>query len=224
MKNVIIVAGGKGLRMGCDLPKQFIPVGGRPVLMRTIETFFSYDPEIRIIVVLEASFPCYWKKICADYSFNIPHLTVTGGETRFHSVRNGLALTLPGLIAVHDAVRPFASIALIERTFEAAAVHKAAIPVTDAIDSMREVDENNGSRIIDRTKIRLVQTPQIFDSSLLKAAYEAEYSETFTDDASVVEAYGGKIHLVKGDATNMKITTPFDLNIAEVILKQQFRH
>ncbi|GAB6011034.1 2-C-methyl-D-erythritol 4-phosphate cytidylyltransferase [Viscerimonas tarda] len=217
-KNVIIVAGGKGLRMGHELPKQFIPVGGKPVLMHTIEAFYNYDSEIKIIVVLAESYPGYWKQICADYGFNIPHLIAIGGETRFHSVKNGLALADSGLVAVHDAARPFASAGLIRRTFNEAALHKAVIPVIDATDSLRETGENNSSKIIDRSKIKLVQTPQVFELDLLKAAYETEYSDTFTDDASVAEAKGQAIFLTKGETTNLKITTPFDLEIAGVIL------
>ncbi|MDR1808846.1 MAG: 2-C-methyl-D-erythritol 4-phosphate cytidylyltransferase [Prevotella sp.] len=219
MKNVIIVAGGKGLRTGRNLPKQFIPVGGKPVLMRTVEAFYNYDPDIRIIVVLEASYPAYWKEICTAEHFTVPHLTAIGGETRFHSVKNGLALVNDGLVAVHDAARPFVSGKLIRQAFEEAALHNAVVPAINATDSLRLVEDGNNSRIIDRTKIKLVQTPQVFDSDLLKAAYQTEYRPDFTDDASVVEAHGGRISLFDGEATNIKITTPFDLEMAEVILK-----
>jgi 2-C-methyl-D-erythritol 4-phosphate cytidylyltransferase len=205
--------------MGRDLPKQFIPVGGKPALMRTIEAFYNYDPNIRIIVVLEASYPAYWAEICTKYRFTVPHLTTIGGETRFHSVKSGLDLTFDGLIAVHDAARPFVSVRLIRQAFEEAVSHKAVIPVIDATDSLRLVEDDNNSRIIDRTKIKLVQTPQVFDADLLTSAYNVEYTPAFTDDASVVEAHGGRIFLIKGETTNIKITTPFDLEIAEVILK-----
>jgi 2-C-methyl-D-erythritol 4-phosphate cytidylyltransferase len=134
-------------------------------------------------------------------------------------VKNGLDLTLGGLIAVHDAARPFVSVRLIQQAFEEAALHRAVIPAIDATDSLRLVEDDNSSRIIDRTKIKLVQTPQVFDADLLKSAYNIEYTPAFTDDASVVEAHGSRIFLIKGEATNIKITTPFDLEMAEVILK-----
>ena len=218
-KNVVIVAGGKGLRTGYKLPKQFIPIGGKPVLMHTIEAFYNYNAAIRIIVVLSESYINYWQQICSDYNFGISHLVTVGGETRFHSVKNGLALTSPGLIAIHDAARPFVSPKLITQTFEDANIYKAVIPVIDATDSLREIAADGSNKIIDRSKIKLVQTPQVFDSELLKSAYNTTYTDTFTDDASVVEAQGEKIFLTKGEITNIKITTSFDLEIAETILK-----
>ncbi|NDW18399.1 2-C-methyl-D-erythritol 4-phosphate cytidylyltransferase [Dysgonomonas sp. 216] len=217
--NIIIVAGGKGLRMGHELPKQFLEIGGKPVLMHTIEAFYKYDQQINIIVVLSANYMDYWKEICEKYSFTIEHSIVEGGETRFHSVKSGLSLVQKGLVGVHDAARPLVSPALIKRIFEAAAVHKAVIPVVDCADSLREMIDSTRSRVIDRSKIRMVQTPQVFDSELLRKVYNLRYIGTFTDDASVVESYGHEITLVKGETTNIKITTPFDLEIAEVILK-----
>ena len=219
--NVIIVAGGKGLRMGNELPKQFIAIGGKPVLMRTIEAFYEFDNRIRIIVVLPRDYKDYWKRTCKEYGFTISHTIADGGETRFHSVKNGLEFVENGLVAVHDAARPFASPELIKRTFEAAKIHKAVIPVTNATDSLREITGNTGSRIMDRTKIKFVQTPQVFDSEVLRKAYLVGYNDSFTDDASVVEAYGLEIKLEEGETTNIKITTPFDLEIAKVILKEK---
>ncbi|MDR0824814.1 MAG: 2-C-methyl-D-erythritol 4-phosphate cytidylyltransferase [Prevotella sp.] len=215
--NVIIVAGGKGLRMGSDLPKQFIPIGGKAVLMRTIEAFYHFDKDINIILVLPASHQEYWKELCESHQFGIPHTIANGGETRFHSVKNGLALVEEGLVGVQDGVRPFASIEMIQRCYDAAKKYPAVIPVIDSTDSLREMIGGEKSKIIDRSKIRLVQTPQVFHAATLKKAYLADYNETFTDDASVMEAMGIDIHLVKGEVTNIKITTPLDLKIGEAI-------
>ncbi|WP_029903350.1 2-C-methyl-D-erythritol 4-phosphate cytidylyltransferase [Prevotella sp. 10(H)] len=217
-KSVIIVAGGKGLRMGCDLPKQFIPVAGKPVLMRTIEAFYNYDNNINIVLVLPLSHQNYWRELCAEYHFTIAHEIATGGETRFHSVKNGLAMVENGIVGVQDGVRPFASKEMIARCFDAAERYPAVIPVIDSTDSLREMVGEEKSRIIDRSKIRLVQTPQVFHTDILKKAYETEYKDTFTDDASVVEAVGINVHLVRGEVTNIKITTPLDLKIGELIV------
>lgn len=220
-KNVIIVAGGKGLRMGNDLPKQFIPIGGKPVLMRTIEAFYRFDQDINIILVLPVSHQDYWKSLCEEYNFSIEHTIANGGETRFHSVKNGLALVADGLVGVQDGVRPFGSVEMIKRCFDAAREYPAVIPVIDSTDSLREVVDEDKSRIVDRSKIRLVQTPQVFDVNVLKKAYQTDFKETFTDDASVVEAMGVNVHLVKGEVTNIKITTPLDLKIGELIIRDK---
>lgn len=216
-KYVIVVAGGKGLRMGSDLPKQFIPIGGKPILMRTLESFYNEDNAINIVLVIPASHRDYWAKLCVDYEFAIPHIITLGGETRFHSVQNGLALVGEGIVAIQDGARPFASDDLIRNCFEEAKDYKAVIPIIDCTDSLREITDNEHSQIIDRSKIKMVQTPQVFSSDILKKAYEACYCESFTDDASVVEAMGINIHLVKGEVTNIKVTTPLDLKIAEII-------
>ena len=220
MNNVIIVAGGKGLRMGVDLPKQFIPVGGKPILMHTIEAFYDFDPHINIILVLPGSYQVYWSELCCEYGFSIPYTIASGGDTRFHSVKNGLKFVIEGVVAVHDGARPFVSKDLIKRCFKNAKTLKAIIPVINSTDSLREVTGENKSRIIDRSKIRLVQTPQVFDVETLKAAYKTDYKESFTDDASVVENTGIDVHLVEGEITNIKITTPLDLKIAELIVKK----
>lgn len=220
-KNVIIVAGGKGLRMGNDLPKQFIPIGGKPVLMRTIEAFYRFDQDINIILVLPVSHQDYWKSLCEEYNFSIEYIIANGGETRFHSVKNGLALVSDGLVGVQDGVRPFGSVEMIKRCFDAAREYPAVIPVIDSTDSLREVVDEGKSRIVDRSKIRLVQTPQVFDLNVLKKAYQTDFKETFTDDASVVEAMGVDVHLVKGEVTNIKITTPLDLKIGELIIRDK---
>lgn len=219
MNNVIIVAGGKGLRMGGDFPKQFIAVDSVPVLIRTIDAFYNFDNQIKIIVVLPTSYKEHWQRMCKGYGFSIKHELVDGGETRFESVKNGLQSVEKGLVAVHDAVRPFASKSLIEECFHQAAQHKAVIPVIDVVDSIREITGETESHIVDRTRFRMVQTPQVFDVDLLKKAYEQPFNDSFTDDASVVEAYGHPVHLVNGERTNIKITTPFDLILAEVIAK-----
>ena len=217
-KYIIIVAGGKGLRMGGEIPKQFIPIGGKPVLMRTIETFYAYDSSIKIILVLPVSQQEYWKDLCLEYSFDIPHQVADGGETRFHSVKSGLNLVKEdGWVGVHDGVRPFVSRDVIERCYSAAAMWQAVIPVVDVVETVRHMTEE-GSETVPRDQYKLVQTPQVFDVSLLKNAYNQEYTSHFTDDASVVEALGVKVHLVEGNRENVKLTTPFDLKLAEMLI------
>ncbi len=220
-KSVIIVAGGKGLRMGGELPKQFIPIGGKPVLMHTLEAFYCFCDEIKIILVLPESHQDYWTELCKQYEFTIPHQVTIGGETRFHSVKNGLALVNDGIVAIQDGARPFASKELIEECFEQAKVKYAVIPALPATDSLREVLDEGKSKIIDRSKIVLIQTPQVFETSLLKRAYEVDFNDGFTDDASVVEAMGVDVSLVKGENYNIKITTPIDLKIGELILQER---
>lgn len=217
-QNIIIVAGGKGLRMGSDLPKQFIPIKGKPVLMHTIESFYNYDDEIRIILVLPSSHQAYWQELCSEYKFTIPHSIANGGETRFHSVKNGLEYVTEGVVGVQDGVRPFASKELISNCFAEAAKGKSVIPAIPSTDSLREMTAEGKSKIIDRSKIVLVQTPQVFPIDILKKAYGVDFNDTFTDDASVVEAMGGSITIVRGEETNIKITTPIDLKIGEMIL------
>jgi 2-C-methyl-D-erythritol 4-phosphate cytidylyltransferase len=217
MDYVIIVAGGKGLRMGGDIPKQFLPVGGRPVLMRTIERFRAYSSTLHIILVLPKAQQDYWQTLCQEYQFAVDYQLADGGETRFHSVQNGLALVpddAKGVVGVHDGVRPFVSIDVIGRCYEAARIHKAVIPVTPVIETLRHVSEGTKPR----SDYRLVQTPQCFDIELLKAANRQPYCDGFTDDASVVEAYGHAITLVEGNRENIKLTTPFDLKIAEILV------
>lgn len=220
MNNVIIVAGGKGLRMGVDLPKQFIALEGLPVLMRTINAFYQFDQSINIVVVLPTSYRDYWLALCKEYNFCIHHVIAEGGETRFHSVKNGLEFISKGLVAVHDAARPFISKHLIAKIFETAQQYGAVIPVTDVTDSLRVLTGDSSSKIVDRSAYRLVQTPQVFDVDLLKSAYDIGFRNEFTDDASVVEALGKEIYLVEGEKTNIKITTPFDLELSKIILKK----
>ncbi len=217
---VIIVAGGKGLRMGSDIPKQFLPIGGKPVLMRTLERFREYSPTLQIILVLPKAQQEYWKELCQKHNFAVAYQLADGGETRFHSVQNGLALIpddADGVVGVHDGVRPFPSIDVIRNCYETARTAKAVIPVIPVVETVRHL-ESEISVTVPRNEYRLVQTPQCFDIQLLKAANRQPYSEGFTDDASVVEAFGYNITLVEGNRENIKITTPYDLKIAEVLI------
>lgn len=224
MDYVIIVAGGKGMRMGTDIPKQFLPIGGKPILMRTIESFYEYNPILGIILVLPQSQQEYWKQLCEKHNFTINHTIVNGGETRFESSRNGLA-TIPneeiGVVGIHDGVRPLVSKEVIDNCFEAARDDFAAIPVLPVTDTIRYVDKQGGGKNVMRSDYRVVQTPQVFDIQLIKQAYNAEYQESFTDDASVVESLGCQATMVDGNRENIKITTPFDIIVAEAILKSQ---
>lgn len=216
-KYAIIVAGGKGLRMGTEVPKQFLPIGGKPVLMRTLEAFHAYDAAMDLIVVLPVDQQAYWDRLCHDRGFAVPHRVADGGATRFHSVRNGLALVGDdGLVAVHDGVRPFVAREVIEACFCEADLRGAVVPVTDVVETVRRVTPE-GSVTVNRADYKLVQTPQVFRTALLKSAYRQPYSERFTDDASVVEAMGVSVALVPGNRENIKITTPFDIRVAEAL-------
>ena len=227
MNYVIIVAGGKGLRMGSDIPKQFLPIGGRPVLMRTIDRFREALPAVNIILVLSKAQQAYWRELCQQYQFPLPSVEASGtdsyqladgGETRFHSVQNGLSLIpddAEGVVGVHDGVRPFPGIDMIRCCFSTAQAKKAVIPVTPVVETLRHIPSQQN---VLRSDYCLVQTPQCFDIQLLKAANRQPYSESFTDDASVVEAYGHPVAIVEGNSENIKITTPFDLKIAETLV------
>ena len=216
-KHIIIVAGGKGLRMGGDIPKQFLPVCGKPVLMRTLEAFHAYDSSIHIILVLPVSQQAYWQDLCQEYQFTLAHDIANGGDTRFHSVKNGLALVEgEGLVGVHDGVRPFVSQEVITRCYEEASLKKAVIPVIGVVETVRHLTDE-GSETVPRDQYKLVQTPQVFDVALLHRAYQQEFTDMFTDDASVVEALGEKVYLVEGNRENIKLTTPFDLKLAEML-------
>ena len=218
-RTALIVAGGKGLRMGSELPKQFLPIGGKPVLMRTLEAFHRFDEKMQIILVLPREQQDFWRELCEEHGFDIKHLIADGGETRFHSVKNGLALIngIGGMVGVHDGVRPFVSQEVIARCFREAAVRKAVIPVIDVVETVRHLT-GSGSETVNRNDYKLVQTPQVFDADLLRRAYEQEFTPFFTDDASVVEAMGVPVHLVEGNRENIKITTPFDLKVASALL------
>lgn len=223
MDYVIIVAGGKGLRMGAPMPKQFLPIGGKPVLMRTIERFKAYSSSISIILVLPKDQQSFWQELCAKHGFHVETLYADGGDTRFESVRNGLAL-IPddahGAVGVHDGVRPFPSTEVISRCYDTAKSTGAAIPVVPVVETLRRTD----GVTVPRDDYRLVQTPQVFDIQLLKEAYRQTYCERFTDDASVVEAAGHAITTVDGNRENIKITTPFDMIVAEALAGNDASH
>ena len=224
MEYVIIVAGGKGLRMGSDIPKQFLPIGGKPVLMRTIERFREYSEDLQIILVLPEAQQAYWQELREKYDFQIAYQLANGGQTRFHSVQNGLALVpddAQGVVGVHDGVRPFPSIEVIRRCYETARTAKAVIPVIPIVETVRHLVHKGHSVTVPRDEYRLVQTPQTFDIQLLKAANRQPYNDGFTDDASVVESYGHQITLVEGNRENIKITTPYDLRIGEMLASDE---
>ena len=226
MDYVIIVAGGKGLRMGSDIPKQFLPIGGKPVLMRTLERFREYSEDLQIILVLPEAQQAYWQELCKEYDFQVDYQIANGGQTRFHSVQNGLALIpddAEGVVGVHDGVRPFPSIEVICSCYETARMAKAVIPVIPIVETVRELTGTGpvSSITVPRDHYRLVQTPQTFDIQLLKAANRQPYNDGFTDDASVVESYGHQITLVEGNRENIKITTPYDITVAEAIINSQ---
>ena len=217
-KYVLIVAGGKGLRMGGEQPKQFLPLKGRPVLMHTLEQFYRSDVAMEIILVLPHEQQNYWKQLCEEHHFTIKHCVADGGESRFYSVKNGLSLIeTPSIVGVHDGVRPFVSVDVINRCYELAVTKEAVVPVVDVVDTVRHIT-NNGSETVDRSAYKLVQTPQVFNADLLLKGYEQPYSSAFTDDASVVEAMGVKVTLTPGNRENIKLTTPFDLKVAEALL------
>ena len=227
MDYIIIVAGGKGLRMGSDVPKQFLPIGGKPVLMRTLERFHEYSPTLQIILVLPKTQQDYWQQLCKEYHFDVKYQLADGGETRFHSVHHGLALIpddAQGIVGVHDGVRPFPSIDVIRNCYETARTAKAVIPVIPVVETVRHISLTSHlspvtSKTVPRNEYRLVQTPQCFDIQLFKAANRQPYNDGFTDDASVIEAFGFDVTLVEGNRENIKITTPFDLIIAEALIK-----
>lgn len=217
-KTAIIVAGGKGERMNTQAPKQFLEIAGKPVLMHTIERFYSYSDEIRLILVLPENQIIFWNELCHKYNFQIPHQIVEGGRTRFFSVKNALEnIENEGLIAIHDGVRPLVDIKTIENCFIEAQKSGAAIPVVDLVDSIRKKTES-GSIAVNRKEYKLIQTPQIFRAEIILGSYKQSFNELFTDDASVVEAAGYPVKLVEGNRENIKITTPFDLKLAEVLL------
>ena len=217
----IIVAGGKGLRMGGEIPKQFLPIGGKPVLMRTIEVFRQAYPDIQIILVLPVSQQDYWQQLCQEYNFAVPVRIADGGETRFHSVSNGLKLIpddTDGLVGVHDGVRPFVTVETIRRCYDEAMEKGAVVPVISVVETVRQLRKDGTSVTVPRDEYKLVQTPQTFRISLLKEAYRQPYTSFFTDDASVVEAMGKPVYLVEGNRENIKITTPADIRFVNGLL------
>ena len=210
----VIVAGGQGVRMGADRPKQFLEIDGKPILRHTIERFLAFDPSVEVIVVLPSAQKEWWRSYCRRSGFLERYSIVSGGITRFHSVQNALRFVGDeGVVAVHDGVRPLVSRDLLERIYAAAAEHPAVIPAVPVVESVRRVEEER-SAPVNRDGLMLVQTPQVFEAGLLKKAYGQPFSPSFTDDASVVEAAGGSVYIVPGDRINLKITTPEDLQLA----------
>lgn len=222
-KAAIIVAGGKGIRMGGPVSKQYLPIGGKPVLMHTLEVFSKVDPEIHLILVLPGNDFLFWKNLCLQYHFDLPHQVIAGGVSRFQSVKNGL-LALPfadGLVAIHDGVRPFVHPQVITRSFEEASKSGSAIAVVALKDSLRRVSEEGKSAFQERQFFRLVQTPQTFQISKINQAFQTEELPQFTDDATVYEHLGWEVSLIEGNSENIKITTPEDLDYAEFLLSRK---
>ena len=216
----IIVAGGSGQRMESPVPKQFMELNQKPVLMHTIEKFYSAASSIHIVVVLPETHHSVWSILCQKHQFSIPHKICEGGVSRFQSVRNGLELcTQDSIIAVHDGVRPLIHPDLILNLYHEAELNSAVIPVCPMSESIRKA-QGEGSKALDRSQYYSVQTPQCFSSDLLKNAYQQDEQETFTDDASVVEAMGKNVQIFKGDRTNIKLTTPEDFVFAEALLNR----
>jgi 2-C-methyl-D-erythritol 4-phosphate cytidylyltransferase len=215
---VVIVAGGSGKRMGVDTPKQFLELAGRPVLMHTIERFKEFNDTIEIITVLPENQLRFWNELQKKYSFDISNTLVKGGTKRFFSVKNGLEfVNTPGLVAIHDGVRPLVRVETIKRCFETAEKYGNAIPVISPADSLR-IETEQGNNPVNRLQIKQVQTPQVFDAALIKKAYKQDYDPGFTDDATVLEKTGEKIQMVEGNRENIKITNPEDLFIAQTLL------
>lgn len=219
-RSVILVAGGQGTRMKSALPKQFLSVNGRPVLYYSIKAFFNFDPDMQLIVVLPEMYHSYW----SDLSKKLPdlptHEIANGGDTRFHSVKNGLALAKGNVIAVHDAVRPLVSQLTLQRGFEAAEDGKCSIPVIPANETIRHVSES-GNKALNRNELFIVQTPQVFPSAIIHEAFNTQFQSKFTDCASVVEQAGFSIHLVEGNTENIKITHPGDLALLDFYLNHE---
>ena len=223
---LIVVAGGKGQRMGGVLPKQFQLLGGRPVLMVTLERLYALDNTLNIVLVLPKEHLGLWDELGLKYSFAVPLVITEGGNTRFHSVKNGLdtiqddVALEDALVGVHDGVRPFVSQRVLDEAYREAWNNGAVIPMIELQDSLRQIIGGEGaSQTVPRDRYRLVQTPQVFRLSLLRRAYEQRYVEVFTDDASVVEAMGERVFAVEGNRENIKLTTPFDMMIANTLLE-----
>jgi 2-C-methyl-D-erythritol 4-phosphate cytidylyltransferase len=217
-KSLVIVAGGSGRRMGSMIPKQFLSLAGKPVLMHTIQRFLDYDKHIRVILVLPIDQVSYWDKLCIQHNFTARHKIAVGGETRYQSVRNGFKFVeKDSLTGIHDGVRPLVSPLVIANCYEQAELHGSAIPCISVNETVRQVDKK-GSRVVNRENLKLIQTPQVFQYELLENALRQEYSEDFTDDATVVEAAGYTVNLTNGNPENIKITTPADLKLAEFYL------
>ncbi len=218
-KYVLIIAGGLGKRMNSSIPKQFIPIAGKPVLMHTIAKFKNYDPKINILVIIPRVHIRLWKDLCQEFGFAIEHQIISGGKERFYSVKNGLKqVPKDSLVLIHDGVRPLVSNETIERVVSTSIEKGNAIPFMDITQSVRKLSKGK-SKAINRKDLKVIQTPQGFHSDLIKDVYAKRYRKSFTDDASVLEASGYEINLVKGNNKNMKITSSIDIHIVECLMK-----
>lgn len=223
-KYVIITGGGSGSRMQQTLPKQFLEINGAPILFYTLTAFVAYQPHISIILTLPEEFMPYWNELVLQRHFTINHKVIAGGATRFQSVKNALALVPDGsLVAIHDAVRPFVSADVIAHSFCEAENQGSSIPIIPLVDSLRKITDTE-NHPINRAEIFAVQTPQTFKSSAIKQAYQVSENPQFTDDASVYEQSGTPIHIIAGNVENIKITNPFDLQLAEAFAKSLLHH
>ena len=219
-EHIIIVAGGSGKRIKGDIPKQFIEVNSKPLIIYTIEKFFAYNPSIQMCIVVHKDYLQHMNDLCKKHFPDKTIVTTVGGDTRFHSVKKGLELieASNAIVGIHDAARPMVSIETIQRCYETASQKGNAIPVVNVNDSLRVI-ENNSNKAVNRANYKIIQTPQCFNASLIKKAFEQEYSNLFTDDASVLEKIGEKIFLTEGNIENIKITHDTDLILAQHLLK-----
>lgn len=219
----LIVAGGKGTRIKSKLPKQFLELNGLPILMHTINAFYRYSEKIVVILVLPEDDIETWRVLCQKHNFTRPLILQKGGDTRFQSVKNGLEkIEGDGLVAIHDGVRPLVSEDIIGASFRLAAVHLSAVAAVRLKESIRMTDQDN-TKAMDRSRFRLIQTPQTFQVQLIKQAYKIKDDPSLTDDASVAERAGHTISLFEGSYDNIKITTPEDLIVAEALLSSRFK-
>lgn len=215
----LIVAGGSGSRMGAEIPKQFLLLAGKPILMHSIERFRKFYEAVRIIVVLPEEYIKYWEDLVKEFSFSVQHDIVTGGSTRYQSVKNGLRnIEDDSLVAIHDGARPLVSTDTIKRCYDGAEKYGNAVPVMNASDSVRMITEQ-GSLPLNRLFIRFIQTPQVFRTDIIRKAYLQDFQPDFTDDAILLEKTGETIHLVEGNRENIKITNPEDLMVAGALLE-----
>lgn len=219
-KSVIITAGGFGKRMDSDLPKQFLTLGNKPILMHTIELFYHFDNNIEILLTLPSEWKGYWETLVDKHYFRIPHLVVNGGNERFFSIKNALKKVTGEVVAVHDGVRPFTSGEVIKKCFQALEKHRAVVPAVNLKESLRWITENKNIAV-NRSEYKLIQTPQCFHTELLKEVYEQPFDETITDDASLAERKNIPIHILEGNEENIKITTRLDMLIAETLLNRR---
>lgn len=223
--SVIIVAAGSGTRMKSNIPKQFLMLEGRLVLMRTIDVFASLSDICEIVVVLAEHQLDIWQELCEKYNFNVSHTVVSGGATRTESVKRGLDAMKykEGVVLIHDGVRPFVSHSTILSAINNAKEYGAAVPVVDVVDSMRMVCENGTNNVLDRSKCKIVQTPQSFDKKIIFKSYQINGNFSFSDDATLVESIGTRIKLFEGQRDNVKITTSEDLDLSQHILKSKLK-